>query len=363
MARFSARCLLVAGFLYAVGYAVQSLPLVFLTLFIALLLTALLSPVADWLARHHLSRSLAALAAVLLGVSFAGGLLAFIIPRVVSVVSAHSGTLVQRAENLGQWLTRVLPGQQPSLKELGEQAGQWVRQHTQEIASGAVSGLSALVTVVSGVLLAIVLTFFFVRDGGGMVRSALSLLSPPRRRLAQAAAARAWWTLSRWVRGTVLVALIDATGIGVGLLILGVPLALPLALLTFLGAFVPIIGAVVAGAVAVLVAWAMTGLQAALITLGIVLAVQQIEGNILQPVVMGRVLPLHPAVVLLAITAGTLVAGVAGAFAAVPLLAAITAGTQAFLSEARKSRARGRKPPETPGGPAASAEAPVLDQH
>jgi hypothetical protein len=189
-------------------------------------------------------------------------------------------------------------------------------------------------------LLVLALTFFFVRDGSGMVRSAFSLLPPRRRRLAFAASDRAWRTLSQWVRGTVLVALIDAVGIGVGLMVLGVPLALPLALLTFLGAFVPVIGALVAGVVAVLVAWATVGTRDALITLGIVLAVQQVEGNILQPMVMGRVLPLHPAVLLLAVTAGAVVGGVAGAFVAVPLLATVTAGTQAFLAEGRKLRAR-----------------------
>lgn len=211
-----------------------------------------------------------------------------------------------------------------------------MRQHAQELVLGAASGLTTLGTVLSGVLLAIVLTFFFVKDGHGMVRAALATVSPEWRRLARAAVEKAWWTLSRWVRGTVLVALVDAVGIGLGLLILGVPLAL----LTFLGAFVPIIGALVGGMVAVLVAWALVGMKAALITLLIVLAVQQMEGHILQPIIMGRVLPLHPAVVLLVVTAGTLVAGVAGAFVAVPLAAAVTAGAQAFLAEQRKARWR-----------------------
>lgn len=186
----------------------------------------------------------------------------------------------------------------------------------------------------------------------GLVRSALSPLSPARRRLAHAALERAWWTLSRWVRGTVLVALIDAVGVGTGLLLLRVPLALPLALLTFLSAFVPIIGALVAGTVAVVVAWALVGVKAALITLAIVLAVQQLEGNVLQPFIMGRVLPLHPAAVLLAVTAGSLLAGVSGAFAAVPLLAALTSGVQGALAEQRKAGAHEDASPDEPEGPA-----------
>ncbi|WP_268811449.1 AI-2E family transporter, partial [Archangium violaceum] len=357
MARFSGRCLLIAGFLYVVGLVVRSLPLVFLSLFVALLLTTLLSPVADWLARHRVPRSLAAGGTVLVGVACVGGLLAFIIPRTVSGVVAHADTLAQRARGVARSLTRLLPGQALTLDELGSRAEAWVRQNSQELATGAASGLSALTLVVSGVLLALVLTFFFVRDGDSLVRSSLSPLPPVRRRRVHAAANEAWKTLSRWVRGTVLVALIDAAGIGIGLVVLGVPLALPLALLTFLGAFVPIIGAVVAGLVAVLVAWAMVGLKAALITLAIVLAVQQLEGNVLQPVIMGRVLPLHPAVVLLAVTTGTLLAGVAGALVAVPLLSAVTAGTRAFLVGGHGPGERDEQWPEAPEGPADGGEA------
>lgn len=354
MSRFCGRVLLVAGFLYVVGYVVQSLPLVFLSLFIALLLTSLLRPVADWLGRHRIPSSAAALASMLMGLTVVGGLLAFIIPRTISEVAEHADMLTERAQHLVRSLARFLPGQAPSLDELGRRVEQWGRQHAEEVATGAASGVTALSMGLTGLLLVLVLTFFFVRDGRGMVRTAFSVLSPMRRRLARAAADNAWGTLSRWVRGTALVALIDAAGIGIGLLILGVPLALPLALLTFLGAFVPVIGAVVAGVVAVLVAWATVGTQAALIALGIVLAVQQLEGNVLQPMIMGRILPLHPAVVLLAVTVGALVAGIAGALVAVPLLAAVTAGTQAFLAEGRQLRTRDTERVEPAQGPAVS---------
>lgn len=362
LARFCGRCLLIAGFLYVVVAVVSRVPLIFVTVFAALLLASLLMPLTQGLARF-LPRAVAAMASVLLCVGVVGGLLAFIIPRTVSLLSEHADTLARRSENLVRSLIRVLPGQQLTLDELGAQAQQWVHQHAQALALGAVSGLTTVATVLSGVLLALVLVFFFVKDGRGMVRSALRPLSPERRRLAHAALERAWWTLSRWVRGTVLVALIDAVGIGVGLLILGVPLALPLALLTFLGAFVPIIGALVGGVVAVLVAWALVGLKAALITLAIVLAVQQLEGNVLQPFIMGRVLPLHPAVIILAVTAGTLLAGVAGAFAAVPLLAALTAGTQAWLAEGRKLQAREEPWPGAPEEPSGGPEARPPSQH
>jgi predicted PurR-regulated permease PerM len=356
LARFSGRCLLVFGLVYVVGYVVRSLPFIFVSLFIALLFTSLLQPLADWLGRRRLPPSVAALATLLLAVAFVGGLLAFIIPRTVARISSHADMLAERAQQLAVSLTRLVPGQKPTLDELGLQAGRWVRQHAQELALGAASGLTTAVTVLAGMLLVLVLTFFFMKDGRGLVRSALSPLPPRRRQLALAAANRAWRTLSQWVRGTVLVALADAVGIGVGLLILGVPLALPLTLLTFLCAFVPILGALLAGSLAVLVAWATLGTQDALITLGIVLAVQQVEGNVLQPLVMGRVLPLHPAMVLLAVTAGGLLAGVAGAFVAVPLTAAVTAGTQAFLAEGRRLRPRERERPASPERPPAGPD-------
>jgi predicted PurR-regulated permease PerM len=351
LARFSGHCLLVAGFLFVVGYVVGSLPFAFLSVFVALLLTTLLHPPAAWLARRRVPRSLAALIPLVLGIALVGGLLAVIIPRMIARISAHADMLARRAQDLATSLTRLLPGRQASLDALGAQAERWVRENAQELAMGAASGLTTVVSGLSGVLLVLVLTFFFVRDGGRMVRATFSLLPPRRRRLAGAASERAWRTLSRWVRGTVLVALIDAVGIGGGLLLLGIPLALPLALLTFLGAFVPVIGALATGVLAVLVAWATVGTQEALITLGIVLAVQQLEGNILQPLVMGRVLPLHPAVLLLAVTAGVLLGGIAGAFVAVPLLATVTAGTQAFLAEGRKLRPRERERPAERGGP------------
>ncbi|WP_257461772.1 AI-2E family transporter [Archangium lipolyticum] len=335
-ARFSGRCLLVAGLVFVLGYIVSRLPLVFLSVFVALLFTTLLHPVADWLARHRVPRSLAALAAVLLAVVLIGGLFAWIVPKAVSELSANSDTLARRARSFARSLTQLMPGEQPTLDELGARAEQWLRQHGRTLTSGAASGVATLLSVLSGMLLSLVLTFFFVRDGRALVRAPLSLLSPERRRLARAAMGRAWHTLGGWVRGTMVVALIDAVGVGVGLLILGVPLALPLALLTLLSAFVPVIGALVAGSVAVLVAWATGGTRDALFTLGIVLAIQQLEGNVLQPMVMSRVLPLHPAVVLLGVTTGGLVAGIAGAFVAVPLLAAVTAGGRAFLEETRK---------------------------
>lgn len=155
-----------------------------------------------------------------------------------------------------------------------------------------------------------------------------------------------WRVLARYARGMVVIAAVDAVGIGVALLVIGVPLALPLALLTFVAAFVPVLGATVAGAVAALVALAANGPMDALLVLAAVIAVQQAEGNLLEPLIMGHALRLHPAVVLIAVTAGALTAGVAGALIAVPLTAVIYRVSRTVLTH--DSRAR---PDPAPAGP------------
>jgi predicted PurR-regulated permease PerM len=334
-----------------IGHIINRLLLMFLALFGAFLLSSLLSPVSNWLVSHRWPKTLASLVSVLALCVAVGGALTWIGPAAISTVSEHSEALAQRARALVQNVNKLVPGQQPTLDALGAQAEQWIQKNTQSIAMGAANSLFTALSAVSGALLTIVLTFFFVRDGEMMMRSVFSPLPPKRRRAFTAAAESAWRTFSRWTRGTALVALIDGAGIGIGLLILGVPLAIPLALLTFVAAFVPIVGAVIAGAVAVLVAWATSGGQDALIALAIVVGVQQLEGNVLQPVIMGNFLPIGPVVVLLVVTAGTLLAGVAGALVAVPLVAALTSGAQAFLRE------RGRRPFQNEGLPSEPSSA------
>jgi predicted PurR-regulated permease PerM len=192
---------------------------------------------------------------------------------------------------------------------------------------------------------------------------------------------KSWSTLSEFIRQQALVGFIDAFFIGLGLWILGVPLVIPLAVLTFFGGFVPIIGAFVAGAFAVLVALVSNGFTTALIVLGIVILVQQVEGNILQPIIQGRGFNLHAAVVILAVTAGSSLAGITGAFLSVPIAALIAVvyryvrdelderspeiapdGTEARLEGdehgAELTRERVAAPADEPAGPATSAADP-----
>jgi predicted PurR-regulated permease PerM len=177
-------------------------------------------------------------------------------------------------------------------------------------------------------VLTLVLTFFFLKDGPRFLPWVARWL--PERSASHVAelSHRFWGVLGGFIRAQSGVGLADAIGIGVGLAVLGVPLALPLAVLTFVGAFIPIVGAFITGLLAVLVAWVTDGTTTALIVAALVVVVQQLESNLLSPLLMGRTLALHPALVILGVTAGGTIAGVTGAFLAVPVLAVATAAAR-----------------------------------
>jgi predicted PurR-regulated permease PerM len=196
-----------------------------------------------------------------------------------------------------------------------------IQGNAQNIAGYALSGASAVGSSLLNLLLALLLCFFFLKDGPRWVPWLSAQTGPTAAPHVAALSYKTWSTLSEFIRQQALVGFIDAFFIGLGLWIFDVPLVIPLAVLTFFGGFIPIIGAFVAGAFAVLIALVDEGLTVALIILGIVVLVQQLEGNVLQPLIQGRGLNLHAAVVILAVTAGSSLAGIIGAFLAVPVAA------------------------------------------
>ena len=183
-------------------------------------------------------------------------------------------------------------------------------------------------------MLAVAILYFVLRDGAAFWSWILRRFPPETRPAIDRAGRRAWAVLGGFVRGTALIAAIDATLIGIGLWLLGVPLAFALAVLVFMGAFVPFVGAFVSGLVAVLVAFADGGWEIGLAALAIVVAVQFIEGNFLQPIIQSRTVDLHPAVILLAVAAGASLFGIAGAYLAVPVTAVVFAVVASLRSEA-----------------------------
>jgi predicted PurR-regulated permease PerM len=301
-------------------------------LMIGLLLAGLFMPAQRALLRLHVNRSLAALLVVVGGLAAISGTLYLVITAFVQGLPEMTARVEEGIEDLETWLrTGPFGLTDEDLEELIAQGQQWLNEHAQQLGAVGLAAVAGTVQVLTGVILAIVITFFFLRDGGRIWRFLVGMLPPRTRAPIAYAGEGAWGSLSGYVRATVLVALVDGLGIGLGLWILdltvGMPLVLPLAALVFLGAFVPIVGAFVSGSVAVVVALVSDpgtgGFIKALIVLGIVILVQQIEGNILQPFIVSKMVRIHPLAVIIAVLAGILLAGIIGALVAVPIVAVL----------------------------------------
>jgi predicted PurR-regulated permease PerM len=315
------RVLLLAFAAIAVGYVAGKLLLVVVPVIVALLLSTLLVPLAHRLRDRGMHERAASLLVVVAGIALIAVLLTLIVPPFVSELSELGSNVEKGSRKAGQVLRPLGVSQAEVDKAIDDGVKSLKGGGGKKLAGGAVTGALAALNVLAAVLLTLVLTFFFVKDGRRMWSWIVGLFGPRRRAGAEELGERVWHVLTGYVQGVALVAAIDATLIGVTLVIVGVPLAMPLTVLTFLAAFFPVIGAVTVGAAAVLVALVAKGAVAAIIVAVVILVVQQLDGNVLQPVLVGRKLELHPVVVLLALTAGGVIAGLVGAFIAVPLAA------------------------------------------
>ncbi len=315
--------------------AVGFFSIIVLPAVIALLITALVSPLVSWMARHHVPRGLAAILVVLGGLGMVGLLLTFAGQQVANGATDLADSTVDGLEEIKTWLKNgPVDASESQIDNWIEQAQKGITSRAKdgEILSQVTSVGTTLTHVLAGFFIVLFSTFFFLADGeriwAWMVR-----LSPRAARAHVDSSGRvAWISLTQFVRATVLVAFVDAAGIMIGAAVLGVPFVLAIGVLVFLGSFVPMIGATVAGTVAILVALVDQGPITALLMLGVVIAVQQIEGHVLQPFLMGRWVSMHPLGVIFAIGAGVIVAGVAGALVAVPLAAAANAVVQHLAS-------------------------------
>jgi predicted PurR-regulated permease PerM len=340
-AAWSWRLIVVLAGLYALLYAAASLAVVVVPVIVAMLLAALLQPGAAALVTQGWPRSLAASAMLLVGLAVVAG----IITLVVQQISAGFGDLAdQVSEGIAQvqsFVVRTFPITRGQLDDALTQVQESLVTNQDTIASGALTTAATVGEVLTGLVLALFTLFFFLKDGRSIWLWLVGLFPADSRAYLDEAARRSWRTLISYVRATVAVALVDAVGIGIGLAVLQVDLVIPLAALVFLGAFIPIIGSFLAGTVAVLVALVTQGPITALIALAIVVAVMQLEGHVLQPLLLGRAVHVHPLAVVLAIAAGLLIAGIFGALIAVPTVACVNvAGT--YLSR----RHEGPRPPE-----------------
>jgi predicted PurR-regulated permease PerM len=330
-AAWSWRLIVIAAATYGVLELLAFFAVITLPLAVSLLIAALASPLVAALSRIGLPRSLSSLLVVLLGVG-AVGLLLTVAGR--QVATGASGLADQVVQGLGKIRTWLRDG---PLDLTDSQVNTWIQEAQQAITERSRNGeVLAQVTevgatighVLAGFFIVLFATYFFLADGHRIWSWAVRLSPRAAREHVDSSGRVAWVSLTQFVRATVVVALVDAIGVGVVAAVLGVPFVLAIGVLVFLGAFVPMVGATVAGAVAVLVALVDQGLVTALLMLGGVILVQQIEGNVLQPFLMGRFVALHPLGVIVAIGAGVLVAGIAGALIAVPLAAAVNAVVQ-----------------------------------
>ncbi len=321
-AAWSWRLIVIGIVAMSIGSVIASLGTIVLPLVIAMLIAAPLERFVTWLEAHRIPRSLGSafsvlgLVAAVLGLSFGVG---------ASVVAGFDSLRESASEGVDtviDWLTDgPLHVSAEQINTSVDQVVAQVESNAWGLASGALSVTGTVTALLAGVVLALISLFFFLRDGAQMW-SFFVKIAPKGARAGIDRAGRAGWTsLRRYTQTSVFVAFIDAVGIGVGAWILGVPLALPIAIAVFLFSFIPLFGATISGALAVLVALVDGGWVTALIMLVIVLAVQQIEGNVLYPWLFGKAASVHPMAILLAVSSGTLLAGLAGAVIAVPILA------------------------------------------
>ena len=326
-----------AGYVLAQGialFAVLVLPLV-----IALLLTALVIPVVNLFVRIGLPRGLASLLVVLGSIGVVAMLLTFAGQQIAQGASDLSGQVVTGLEQIKEWLkTGPLHASDSQINGYIKSAQDAVTSSNQEIVSRLTEVTTALGHIVAGVFIILFGTYFFLADGRRIWAWVVRIFPRASRERADSSGRIAWTSLTAFVRATVLVAFTDALGIMIVAAILKVPFVIAIGVLVFIGAFIPMIGATLSGSVAVLVALVDRGPVIALIMLGGVVAVQQLEAHVLQPFLLGRLVSLHPLGVIVAIAAGVLVAGIAGALVAVPFVAAANAVVLHLADHARVAR-------------------------
>lgn len=319
------RLLAIAAATYLLLWLVAYFAVVTIPIAVALLLSALASPIVDLMHRIGLPRGLAALMVVLGGLVAVGALLTFAGQQVAAGATDLADSTVQGLEEIRTWLRDgPVNASDSQINDYLQSTQDMIRDRSQdgEVLTQVTEVGSAVTHVVAGFFIVLFSTYFFLADGD-RIWSWLVRLSPRVARERVDSSGRvAWLSLVQFVRATVLVAMVDAAGVMIGAAILDVPFVLAIGVLVFLGAFVPLIGATIAGTVAVLVALVDQGPVTALIMLAVIIGVQQLEGHVLQPFLLGRWVSLHPLGVILAIAGGVLVAGVVGALVAVPLAAA-----------------------------------------
>lgn len=325
--------------LIAIGFAIfwafrilRSVSVVVIAVLIALFVASVLWAPVRWLIDHGNWPPMLATITVMLGaLAVVAAIVAFVVPSIAGSFDDITSDAGRAWESARTWLVDGpldLSGTQidSSIDSLGTRIMDAVR-------GSAVDGASMVAEFFAGIFLLVMVVFFVLKDGRGMANNLLGRLPEGKSERTETALRIAWKTLTQYMGGIAVVGLVDATAIAIGLWIVGVPLILPLAVLVFIGAFFPLIGAFVSGLLAVAVAFVNGGFTDALIILGIVILVQQLEGDVVLPLVFGKTLQLHPLLILLGVAAGGLAFGLLGAFLAVPLISIVVSVREAFADD------------------------------
>ncbi|MEU6378281.1 AI-2E family transporter [Streptomyces sp. NPDC046909] len=351
------RLLVLAGTVWVLMRVISAVQLVVLAFVAALLITALLQPTVAWLRRYGVPRGLATALTAILGFVVMGLIGWFVTWQVMENIDNVSDQVQDGIDELRDWLLNSpFHVTDKQINDISQNLQDAIGANSDQITSAGLEGVTVVVEALTGILLAAFSTLFLLYDGKRIWEWTLKLVPAAARPGVAGAGPRAWRTLTAYVRGTVIVALIDAIFIGLGIYFLGVPMAVPLAVFIFLFAFIPLVGAVVSGALAVVVALVTQGVFTAVMSLVVVLAVQQIEGHILQPFILGRAVRVHPLAVVLSVAAGGMVAGIGGAVVAVPLVA-VTNTVVGYLRTYSREQALKQAP--RPRGATAVDVAPV----
>ncbi|WP_158600582.1 AI-2E family transporter [Tessaracoccus antarcticus] len=301
---------------------------VLIPIIVGVLLAALLMP-AMLLLNHrvHMPRHLAAGVTVVGLLALIGGTIFYAGRSIAGGISNVSDSLGKVLDKAEEWLaTSPFGVDQQQLQNLLAEGRAWVTAHTSSLSSGALNATTTVGTAAVGAVLALIVTFFLLAEGDRILSWMLMVFRGPTRTKVRETIRRSWVTLGSWARTQVIVSAVDAVGIGIGAAILGLPFVVPMIVITFLLCFIPMVGATLAGIMFVLVALLFKGLVPALIMLGIVVVVVHLEGNLMQPLLMGKAVNLHPLVVLLGVATGTYLLGLTGALLTVPFMAAINVG-------------------------------------
>ncbi len=314
--------MLIAAGVFVLGWVIGQLWVVIFPMVLALIVATVLQPGAAWLRRHGVPSPLAALAMLLLFLLAVTMVIVILAPQVAGQTPALVRSASDGLQTIRDWLTNgPLAVSEGQITRAIEAIQDKLRESAAAISSGVFSTIGAATSAIVNIVLVLMLAFYFAKDGHKFVPWVTQLGGQRAGEHLAELLNRSWATLGGFIRTQTVVALIDAVIIGIGLTMLDVPLAIPLAVITFVGAYVPILGALISGVLAVLVTLVTNSPRDALIALILVLAVQQLEGNVISPWLQGKNLNLHAAVVLMAVTLGGSVWGITGAFLAVPVVA------------------------------------------